>query len=131
MTRNELVSYCVKYWQWFYKTSLGILEDYPYEYIDNRLKAHSLTYACDEEVLAAIHIEPINDKVYLFYRGFRFYFNCIEAKGRHYSYSDIDDKVLDKFVAIVLYIANDIDLIFKRMTNEIKRINYIKKIAEQ
>ena len=130
MTRNELINYCIKYWQWFYKTSLGILEDYPCEYIDNRLGAHSLTYANDEEVLAAIHVDPINDKVYLFYRGFRFYFNCIEEQGRHYSYSDINDKVLDKFVAIVLYIANNIQLIFTRMTNEITLIKYVKKIAE-
>lgn len=130
MTRNELTDYCVKYWQWFCKTSLGILEDYPCEYIDNRLGAHSLTYDNDKEVLAAIHVDPINDKVYLFYRGFRFYFNCIEEQGSHYSYSDIDDKVLDSFVAIVLYIANNIQLIFTRMTNEITLIKYVKKIAE-
>ena len=131
MTRNELINYCVKYWQWFYKTSLGILEDYPCEYIDNRLGAHTLTYANDKEVLAAIHVNPINDNMYLFYRGFRFYFNYIEEQGRHYSYSDINDKVLDSFVAIVLYIANNIQLIFTRMKNEIALINYVKKIAEQ
>lgn len=130
MTRNELINYCVKYWQWFYKTSLGILEDYPCEYIDNRLGAHSLEYADDEEISAAIHVDPINDKVYLFYRGYFFYFNYVEAQGRHYSYSDIDDKVLDRFVAIVLYIANNIQLIFTRMKNEMKLINNVKNIAE-
>lgn len=131
MTRDELINYCIKYWQWLYKESLRILQDYPCEYIDNRLEAHSLTYANDEEILAAIHVDPINDKVYLFYSGYSFYFNYVEEKGKHYSYSEIGDRVLDKFVAIVLYISKNIQLIFTRMKNEMKLINNVKNIAEQ
>lgn len=144
MTKQELIDYCFMYWQQISKKMLDLMKDYPCVYIDNSILIHSLTYGkdtntpykidiysvtygCDDDATCSLHINPADDDVFLYNIGDKFHYDHVERNEHTYLYDEIDDKTMDRFIGIVLYIANNEHYIMKRMQDEVDLINYIKK----
>ena len=127
MTKQELIDYCFMYWQQISKKMLDLMKDYPCVYVDNRLLIHSLTYGRDTDALCALYINPDDDDVHLHSIGYKFHYDYVEKNEHTYLYDEIDDKTMDRFIGIVLYIANNEHQIMKRMQDEVDLINHIKK----
>ena len=144
MTKQELTDYCFMYWQHISKKMLNLMKDYPCVYIDNRILIHSLTYGkdtdapCNHDIYSvthgrdeyapcSLHINPSAADVFLYNIGYKFHYDYVERNGHTYLYDEIDDKTMDRFIGIVLYIANNEYQIIKRMQDEVDLINHIKK----
>ena len=129
MTKQELTDYCIKYWQYTSKKMLGIMKDYPCVYMDNGLLIHSLTYGRDADSPCALNIIPEDDDVYLHDIGYKFHYDYVEKNGHTYLYDEIDDNIMDRFIGMVLYIANHEDKIIERMQKELDIINHLKRVV--
>lgn len=127
MTKQELIDYCFMYWQHVSKKMLDLMKDYPCVYIDNRLYRHSLTYGIDTDVTCALHVSPDENDVHLYNVSYKFHYDYVEKNGHTYLYDEIEDTVMDRFIGIVLYIADNEHRIMKRMQDEVDLVNYIKK----
>lgn len=127
MTKQELTDYCIKYWQYTSKKMLDVMKDYPCVYIDNRLLIHSLTYGGDTDALCALHISPDEKDVYIYSLGHKFHYDYVSNDNHTYKYDEIEDRLMDRFMGIVLYIANNEHKIMERMQDEVNLINHIKK----
>ena len=127
MTKQELIDYCFMYWQQISKKMLDLMKDYPCVYIDNRLYRHSLTYGIDTDVTCALHVSPDENDVHLYNVSYKFHYDYVEKNGHTYLYDEIEDTVMDRFIGIVLYIADNEHRIMKRMQDEVDLVNYIKK----
>ena len=129
MTKQALIDYCFIYWQQVSKKMLDVMKDYPCVYMDNGLLIHSLTYGRDADSPCALNIIPEDDDVYLHDIGYKFHYDYVEKNGYTYLYDEIDNNIMDRFIGIVLYIANNEHKIMERMREEVNLINYIKKAA--
>lgn len=129
MTKQALIDYCFMYWQHVSKKMLDVMKDYPCVYMDNGLLIHSLTYGRDADSPCALNIIPEDDDVYLHDIGYKFHYDYVEKNGHTYLYDEIDNNIMDRFIGIVLYIANNERKIMERMREEVNIINYIKKAA--
>ena len=127
MTEQNLIDYCFLYWQHVSKKMLDLMKDYPCVYIDNRILTHSLIYGGDTDATCALRINPDEDDVFLDSIGYKFHYDYVERNGHTYLYDEIDDKTMDRFIGIVLYIANNEHKIMERMQDEVDLINHIKK----
>lgn len=127
MTKQELIDYCFLYWQHVSKKMLDLMKDYPCVYIDNRLLIHSLIYGGDTDALCALHINPEDDDVHLYSLGYKFHYDYVDDDKHTYLYDEIKDRLMDRFIGIVLYIANNEHKIMERMQDEVDLINHIKK----
>ena len=127
MTKQELIDYCFMYWQQISKKMLDLMKDYPCVYIDNRLYRHSLTCGIDTDVTCALHVSPDKNDVHLYNVSYKFHYDYVEKNGHTYLYDEIEDTVMDRFIGIVLYIADNEHRIMKRMQDEVDLVNYIKK----
>ena len=127
MTKQELIDCCFMYWRHISKKMLDLMKDYPGVYVDNRLLVHSLTYGIDTDVMCSLHVSPYASDVYLYNIGYKFHYDYVEKNEHTYLYDEIDDTIIDKFIGIVLYIANNEHRIMERMQDEVDLINHIKK----
>lgn len=127
MTKQELTDYCFLYWQHVGKKMLDLMKGFPCEYIDNRIGTHSLTDGCDKDFLCALHVNSAEENVSLFGRGYQFHYDYVEKGGHTYAYDEIDDKDMDRFIGIILYIVRHEYEIMKRMQDEVDLVNYIKR----
>lgn len=131
MTKQALIDYCFLYWQHVSKKMLGIMKDYPYDYIDNSLNLHSLTYGMDTDVMCALRISPDENDVHIYSLGYKFHYDYVSDDKHTYKYDEIGDRLIDRFMGIVLYIADNEHRIMKRMQDEVDLINHIKKAVEK
>ena len=129
MTKQELIDYCFMYWQHVSMKMLDLMKDYPCVYIDNRIITHSLIYGGDIDVPCALHINPEEDDVFLTSIGYKFHYDYVEKNEHTYLYDEIDDKTMDRFIGMVLYISNHYDKIIERMQNELDIINHLKRVV--
>ena len=127
MTKQELIDYCFMYWQHVSKKMLDLMKDYPCVYIDNRLYLHSLTYGMDTDVMCDLRISPDENDVHIYSLGYKFHYDYVSDDKHTYKYEEIEDRLMDRFMGIVLYIANNEHRIMERMREEVNLINYIKK----
>lgn len=127
MTKQELIDYCFMYWQHVSKKMLDLMKDYPCVYTDNRLLIHSLTYGRDTDALCTLIVNPDDDDVHLYSLGYKFHYDYVDDDKHTYKYDEIEDRLMDRFIGIVLYIANNEHKIMERMQEEVNLINYIKK----
>lgn len=125
MTLLELIDYSQLYWQYFGLKSLEIMKDYPCEYIDNKLGIHSLTYGTEDEFACALHVKPHDHNVYLFHNGYCFHYDHVEKDGNIYLYDEIDSKLMNRLVGIILFIANHEYNILEKMRKEAVIVNYL------
>ena len=134
------------YWQHVSKKMLDLMKDYPCVYIDNSLLIHSLTYGkdantpyeldiysgsygCNDDAPCALHINPADDDVFLYSIGYKFHYDYVNKNDQTYLYDEIADNTMDRFIGMVLYIANHEDKIMECMQKEIDLINYIKRVV--
>ena len=127
MTKQELIDYCFIYWQHISKKMLDLMKDYPCVYIDNRLYLHSLTYGINTDIMCALHISPDEKDVHIYSLGHKFHFDHVSNDNQTYKYDEIEDRLMDRFMGIVIYIANNEHQIIKRIQDEVDIINHIKK----
>lgn len=130
MTKRELIDYCMMYWQHLCEKVWEIMKDFPCDYIDYHIGIHSLTYGEDAECCYALHIDPQHQSIYLSNGCRQFYDNSVVEDDVVYGYDEIDDKKMDTFVSIVLYIAKHEEEIIQRMNQAMNLINYIKDAAK-
>ena len=131
MTKQELIDYCFMYWQHVSKKILDLMKGFPCKYVDNKLGYHSLTCGCDNEFLCALHVNASEDKVSLLEGSYQFYYDYIEKGGHTYAYDEIGDKVMDRFIGLILYIAHHEYEIMQRMRQEVTLINYIQYVVKK
>ena len=126
MTKQELIDYCFMYWQHVSKKMLDVMNGYPCVYIDDSILIHSLTRGRDIEALCTLNVNP-DDDVFLTSIGYKFHYDYIEKNEHTYLYDEIDDKTMDRFIGMVLYISHHENEIMLRMQNEIAIIYHIQK----
>ena len=131
MTKQELIDYCFMYWQHVSKKILDLMKGFPCKYVDNKLGYHSLTCGCDNEFLCALHVNASEDKVSLLEGSYQFHYDYIEKGGHTYAYDEIGDKVMDRFIGLILYIAHHEYEIMQRMRQEVTLINYIQSVVNK
>ena len=126
MTEQNLIDYCFMYWQHVSKKMLDLMKDYPCVYIDDSILIHSLTRGRDIEALCTLNVNP-DDDVFLTSIGYKFHYDYVEKNEHTYLYDEIDDKTMDRFIGMVLYISHHENEIMLRMQNEIAIIYHIQK----